>query len=90
MIYNVIALIQTATTSSLALMRCYPQHGCTGSIGAVGSTYNHFAKLYNAIADSVESGDTAKTQELQNLSVNIILRFKNLGLPQHPKRRWHF
>ena len=61
-----------------------------GVRGAVGSTYNHFAKLYNAIADSVESGDTAKTQELQNLSVNIIRAFQKPGFAAASKEAMAF
>ena len=46
-----------------------------GVRGAVGSTYNHFAKLYTAIGAAVEAGDGARVQELQNLSVNICLLY---------------
>ena len=47
-----------------------------GVRGAVGSTYNHFAKLYNAIVAAVEAGDNSRVQKLQNLSVQIIRAFQ--------------
>ena len=61
-----------------------------GVRGAVGSTYNHFAKLYNAIAESVESGDSEKTQQLQNLSVNIIRAFQKPGFAAASKESMAF
>jgi len=52
-----------------------------GVRGAVGSTYNHFAKLYYAIIAAFEANEPARVRELQNLSVDIIqvLRKYNFG-----------
>ena len=61
-----------------------------GVRGAVGSTYNHFAKLYNAIGAAVESGDDARVQTLQNLSVNIIRAFQKPGFAASSKEAMAF
>ena len=50
-----------------------------GVRGAVGSTYNQFAKLYNAIIAASETGDQSRVLELQNLSVDIIRVFQKYG-----------
>jgi N-acetylneuraminate lyase len=50
-----------------------------GVRGAVGSTYNQFAKLYAAIIVAFETGDQSRVLELQNLSVDIIRVFQKYG-----------
>lgn len=61
-----------------------------GVRGAVGSTYNHFAKLYTAIGAAVEAGNGARVQELQNLSVNIIRAFQKPGFAAASKEAMSF
>ena len=61
-----------------------------GVRGAVGSTYNHFAKLYNAIVAAVEAGDNSRVQKLQNLSVQIIRAFQKRGFAAASKEAMAF
>ena len=61
-----------------------------GVRGAVGSTYNHFAKLYNAIVAAVEAGDNSRVQKLQNLSVQIIRAFQKPGFAAASKEAMAF
>ena len=61
-----------------------------GVRGAVGSTYNHFAKLYNAIVAAVEAGDNSRVQKLQNLSVEIIRAFQKPGFAAASKEAMAF
>ncbi len=61
-----------------------------GVRGAVGSTYNHFAKLYLAIGAAVEAGDDDTVQRLQNLSVNIIRAFQKPGFAAASKEAMAF
>ena len=61
-----------------------------GVRGAVGSTYNHFAKLYNAIIAAVEAGDNSRVQKLQNLSVEIIRAFQKPGFAAASKEAMAF
>ena len=61
-----------------------------GVRGAVGSTYNHFAKLYNAIVAAVEAGDNSRVQKLQNLSVEIIRTFQKPGFAAASKEAMAF
>ena len=61
-----------------------------GVRGAVGSTYNHFAKLYNAIVAAVEAGDNSRVQILQNLSVEIIRAFQKPGFAAASKEAMAF
>ncbi len=53
-----------------------------GCSGAVGSTYNYAAPLYNEIMTSFKNGDLEKARELQLLSiaiVGILGRYGNMG-----------
>ncbi|MEC9096598.1 MAG: dihydrodipicolinate synthase family protein [Planctomycetota bacterium] len=61
-----------------------------GVRGAVGSTYNHFAKLYNVIVAAVEAGDNSRVQKLQNLSVEIIRAFQKPGFAAASKEAMAF
>lgn len=43
-----------------------------GSKGAVGSTYNYIAPLYNSMIDSYEKGDVEEARKLQQRSIHFI------------------
>lgn len=43
-----------------------------GAFGAVGSTYNYAAPLYNNMQDAFRNGDLLKARDLQQLSINMI------------------
>lgn len=43
-----------------------------GSFGAVGSTYNYAAPLYNNMIDAFKNGDLLKARDLQQQSINMI------------------
>lgn len=43
-----------------------------GSLGAVGSTYNYAAPLYNDLIKAWEAGDMEKAKQLQQLSIDMI------------------
>ena len=52
-----------------------------GAQGAVGSTYNFAAPLYNKIIAAYRRGDLSKAQRLQSLSVEMIQPLNRLGSP---------
>ena len=43
-----------------------------GTKGAVGSTYNYAAPLYNSLIEAYENGDLSKANDLQQLSIDMI------------------
>jgi N-acetylneuraminate lyase len=43
-----------------------------GCRGAVGSTYNYAAPLYQALADAFDKGDLKRARELQLISISIV------------------
>lgn len=43
-----------------------------GSKGAVGSTYNYAAPLYNSMMEAYENGETEKARQLQQQSIDMI------------------
>ncbi|MEQ8919676.1 MAG: dihydrodipicolinate synthase family protein [Marinovum algicola] len=45
-----------------------PDHGSTG----IGTTYNLFRKLYQALWQAVQAGDLARMQELQTISQEFV------------------
>jgi len=53
-----------------------------GARGAVGSTYNYAAPVYQALIAAYEKGDEAKAAELQALAVRMINAFLECGA--HP------
>lgn len=50
-----------------------------GALGAVGTTYNFAAPLYNRIIDSFKNGDMKETQKYQQLSVDMIRLLVRFG-----------
>ena len=50
-----------------------------GCRGAVGSTYNYAAPLYNALIEAFNSGNLAEARKLQQLSVDIITLLEKYG-----------
>jgi N-acetylneuraminate lyase len=53
-----------------------------GARGAVGSTYNYAAPLYQALIAAYAQGDQAKAEDLQALAVRMIRQFLECGA--HP------
>jgi len=52
-----------------------------GAQGAVGSTYNFAAPLYNKIIAAYQNGDLSEAQRLQGLSVEMIHPINRFGSP---------
>lgn len=52
-----------------------------GAQGAVGSTYNFAAPLYNKIISAYNRGDITEAQRLQSLSVEMIQPINHFGSP---------
>ena len=52
-----------------------------GAQGAVGSTYNFAAPLYNRIIEAFNQGDIDTARKLQSLSVNMVQPLNNFGTP---------
>jgi N-acetylneuraminate lyase len=54
-----------------------------GAQGAVGSTYNFAAPLYNRIIDAFQRGAIVEAQRLQGLSVRMLRVLNRYGMPNN-------
>ena len=59
-----------------------------GARGAVGSTYNYAAPLYQALIMAYDQGDCSKAAELQALAVRMIDAFRDCGTRSLPAFKW--
>ena len=70
--YDILFGVDEMLTSSLA----------AGALGAVGTTYNFAAPLYNRIIQAFQNGEVAEAQKLQQLSVDMVrLVVRYRGMP---------
>ena len=59
-----------------------------GARGAVGSTYNYAAPLYQALITAHDQGDRSRAAELQALAVRMIDAFLQCGTRSLPAFKW--
>ena len=59
-----------------------------GARGAVGSTYNYAAPLYQALIAASDQGDRSRAAELQALAVRMIDAFRECGTRSLPAFKW--